>query len=144
VNASQNCLETRVTLTWINPMGVETDSVALNLRRVHMSTRMTKHDRSIRQRAERMWREDGSPLGRMDEYLERARALQAIVDNPGAGQLPNPMTAHHGEIEPRQPVEEADIMENLGEFPSLVGDDQGGHIQTPMSRRKARLFLEET
>jgi hypothetical protein len=108
-----------------------------------MTTRMTKHDKLVRQRAERMWREEGCPVGRMDEYLERARELQAIVDNPGAGQLPNPMTAHHGEIEPRQPVEEADIMENLGEFPSLVGDDQGDHIQTPMTRRKARLFLDE-
>lgn len=109
-----------------------------------MTARMTKHDRLIRQRAERMWREDGCPAGRMDEYLERARELQAITDNPGAGQLPNPMTAHHGAIEPRQPVEEAAIMENLGEFPSLVGEDQGDHAQTPMTRRKARLFLDKS
>lgn len=74
----------------------------------------------------------------MDDYLERARELQAIADNPGAGQLPNPMTAHHGMIEPVQPVEEASIMENLGEFPSLTGDDQGSRLQTPVARRMTR------
>lgn len=98
---------------------------------------MTKHDRAIRQRAERMWHDDGSPAGRLDEYLERARELQAIIDNPTSGLRPNPMTLHHGELEPEQPVEEADLMENLGEFPSLVGNDQGDDVQTPMTRRKA-------
>jgi hypothetical protein len=68
-----------------------------------------------------MWHDEGSPAGRMDEYLERSRELQAIVDNPTAGQLPNPMTAHHSEIVPEQPVEEAELMENLGEFPSPAG-----------------------
>ena len=63
-----------------------------------MTARMTKHDKLIRKRAEQMWREDGCPAGRMDEYLERARELQAITDNPGAGPLPNPKTAHHGAI----------------------------------------------
>jgi hypothetical protein len=136
-------LETRMALMWINSMNVEPDSIPLNLRRMHMTTRMTKHDKTILQRAERMWHEEGCPAGRVDEYRERARELQAIADNPGAGQLLNPMTAHHGEIEPRQSVEEADIMENLGEFPSLVGDDQGNHVQSPMTRRKSRLFLDE-
>jgi hypothetical protein len=105
-----------------------------------MATHETKHDRAIRQRAERMWRDDGCPAGRIDEYQERARELQAIIENPTAGQLPNPMTAHHGEIEPECPVEEAELMDNLGEFPSLLGD-QGDHVQTPMTRRKARRFL---
>jgi hypothetical protein len=58
-----------------------------------MTTRATKHDKAIRQRAERMWHDEGSPAGRLDEYLERARELQAIIDNPTAGQLPNPMNA---------------------------------------------------
>jgi hypothetical protein len=105
-----------------------------------MTTRKTNHDRAIRQRAERMWRDEGSPAGRLDEYLERSRELQAIIDNPTAGQLPNPMTAHHGQIAPEQPVEEAELMENLGEFPSRLGD-QGDHVQTPMTRRRARELL---
>src|ERR1700759_5275620 len=100
----------------------------------------TKHDRAIRQRAERMGRDDGCPAGRMDEYLERARELQAIIENPNAGRLPNPMTIHHGMVTPEQPVEEAELMENLGEFPTLLGA-QGDHVQTPMTRRKARRYL---
>src|SRR6476661_1293725 len=81
-----------------------------------------QHARRIRQRAARMWREDGSPKGREDEFLERARELQAIEDHPTFGLLPNPMTQLHGELPSRQPVEEAELMENLGEFPGLLTD----------------------
>lgn len=95
------------------------------------------HDQAIRARAERMWREDGSPAGRLEEYLERARELQGIIENPTAGQLPNPMTTHQGGIGPAQPVEEAALQENLGEFPSILGD-QGDHPSVPMTRKKAR------
>jgi hypothetical protein len=45
-------------------------------------------------------------------------------------------------LTPEQPVEEAELMENLGEFPSRLSD-QGDHIQTPMTRRRARQFLNE-
>jgi hypothetical protein len=102
-----------------------------------MPKRKADHARAIREHAERMWRNDGSPPGRIDEYLERARELQAIIDNPTAGQLPNPMGAHHGEVGPEQPVEEAELIENLGEFPSLL-TDQGDHMGSPMTRKKAR------
>ena len=108
-----------------------------------MSRQGTKHDSAIRDRAERMWREDGSPEGRLEEYLERARELQAVIDNPTAGQLPNPMTLHHGEIPPEQPVEEAEIQENLGEFPAPFSD-QGDHVETPMTRPQARRVLKES
>lgn len=107
-----------------------------------MVPRDTKHDLAIRDRAMRMWNEDGCPAGRLDEYLERARELQAIVENPKAGQLPNPMTAHHGEIEPEQPVEEAALQENLGEFPGRTAD-QGEDLPTPMTREAARKALKE-
>ncbi len=36
-------------------------------------------------RANQMWRANGSPPGRMKEYLERAGALNASIDNPEAG-----------------------------------------------------------
>ena len=95
------------------------------------------HKRLIRARAQRLWRADGSPKGRLSDYLERARELQGIEDNPTAGQLPNPMTQHHGEIPPAEPVEEAEIMENLGEFPGRL-TDQGDRLPAPMTRKKAR------
>src|SRR5690349_4925077 len=75
-----------------------------------------EHARRIRERAARLWHEDGSPKGRQAEYLERARELQAIEDHPTFGLLPNPMRQLHGALPPEQPVEEAELMENLGEF----------------------------
>ena len=49
-----------------------------------MSEPETKHNRDIRRRAMRMWHEAGCPKGRKDDYLERARELQAFVEHPGA------------------------------------------------------------
>jgi len=83
-----------------------------------------------------MWREAGSPIGGEEEYVELARELQAFVEHPAAGLLPNPMVAHP---HPEDPVEEAELMDNLGEFP--VRTDQGDRITTPMTRRRARDIL---
>lgn len=97
---------------------------------------------TIRERAERLWREDGAPRGRKAEYLERARELRAIENNPAAGLLPNPASAHPERTPGAPPVEEADLMENLGEFPTLF-EDQGEHRPFPMTRSKARRALRE-
>ncbi len=102
-----------------------------------------EHERRIRARAMRLWRADGSPKGREAEFLEQARELQAIEDNPTAGQLPNPMTQHHGEIPPVEPVEEAEIEQNLGEFP-VEFTDQGDRLPTPMTRKQARQTRRES
>ncbi|MGA3402643.1 MAG: DUF2934 domain-containing protein [Acetobacteraceae bacterium] len=107
-----------------------------------MAKAADEHERRIRARAIRHWREDGSPKGRMEEYLERARELQAFEDHPDAALLPNPMTQHHGEVVPQEPVEEAELMENLGEFPGLLSD-QGDRSTVPMTRKKARQVLRE-
>ncbi|MBW4093514.1 MAG: hypothetical protein HIU82_20800 [Proteobacteria bacterium] len=103
----------------------------------------TTSEREIHAHGLRMWREDGAPAGREAEYLERARELQAITDNPTAGLLPNPMTQHGGAIPPVEPVEEAAIEENLGEFPNRM-TDQGDRPAAPMPRKKAERFLRET
>jgi len=83
-----------------------------------------------------MWRADGSPPGRKPDYLEQARTLQAIEDHPQAGLLPNPMTMHGKGVPPAQPVEEAELMQNLGEFPSQL-TDQGDRPPAPVARRRA-------
>jgi hypothetical protein len=107
-----------------------------------MAKVQSTHERRIRARARAMWRADGAPKGREAEYLERARELQAIEDHPGAGLLPNPMQQHHGEIGPESPVEEAEIMENLGEFPGRL-TDQGDRVTAPLTKAKARRLLKE-
>jgi len=89
----------------------------------------------IRVRAYHLWLADGCPQGREAEFWERAKELQGIIDNPGSGQLQNPMTQHHGEIQPEQPVEEAELMDNLGEFPTRL-TDQGDRRSTPMAAKK--------
>jgi hypothetical protein len=101
-----------------------------------------EHDREIKARARRMWIEAGSPKGREDEYVERARELQAIVEHPDAGLLPNPMVAHPVPGPTDEPVEEAELMDNLGEFPGRNAD-QGERVLTPMTRKKARTYLQE-
>ncbi|MBV9784022.1 MAG: DUF2934 domain-containing protein [Acidisphaera sp.] len=80
----------------------------------------------IRERAYHLWQADGSPHGRDLEYWERARELIGMEENPGAGQLPAT----------QEPViEEADIQENLGEFPDRFAD-QGERQPTPTRRRR--------
>lgn len=73
-------------------------------------------EQRIRDRAELLWIEDGSPDGRRDRFTEEARELLAIEENPTSGHL-DP----EDEAEPL--IEEASLMRNLGEFPTLV--DQG-------------------
>ena len=103
-----------------------------------MSDTISKHRALILARAKRMWREAGSPKGREDEYLERARELQAFVDHPAAALLPNPMVAHPLPGGPEEPVEEAELLENLGEFPGRT--DQGDRMPAPMTKRQARAY----
>jgi hypothetical protein len=100
------------------------------------------HERSIRARARRMWLEAGSPRGREAEYLEMSRELQAFVDHPAAALLPNPMVAHPHPGGSEVPVEEAELQENLGEFPGR-NTDQGDRLRAPLTRKKARAFLRQ-
>ena len=77
-----------------------------------MSEPETKHNRDIRRRAMRM-----CPKGRKDDYLERARELQAFVEHPGAALVPNPMVDHPQPDASKEPVEEAELLQNLGGSP---------------------------
>ncbi|HVZ10280.1 hypothetical protein [Rhodopila sp.] len=88
-----------------------------------------RHD--IYEYGKRLWIEEGAPPGKLEEFIERARELQAIKDNPTAGQLPNPMQGD------RPVIEEAALQDNLGEFPSRL-TDQGDRPQTPSARPRQR------
>src|SRR5579871_3950120 len=86
----------------------------------------------VRERAYLMWEREGSPEGRADEYWERAWELESMAAHPGAMLLPNPVVAHPDPNAPER-VEEAEIQENLGEFPDRFAD-QGERRPTPMTR----------
>ena len=94
-----------------------------------------ERERHIRERAYYLWLQDGSPEGRDAEYWERARELQGMAESAGAGQLPYPGTEPPATGD--QPVEEAEIQQNLGEFPDRVAD-QGERMVTPMTKKAAR------
>ncbi|GAC1348118.1 MAG: hypothetical protein NVSMB18_35300 [Acetobacteraceae bacterium] len=96
-----------------------------------------EREAALKTRAEQLWREAGSPAGRMDEFRERADELMRMELAGNAGQLPNPMTTD-API-PGVVVEEAAIQTNLGEFPggSSVAD-QGEWRETPMTRDELR------
>ena len=106
-----------------------------------MNTDNLLRDQRIRERAYRLWQQDGSPTGRDLEYWERARELIAMEESAGAGLLPNP-ASNSTKISAQAGVEEAEIQENYGEFPGLT--DQGETLPSPMpggskrARRRAR------
>lgn len=85
-------------------------------------------DARIRERAESLWRDAGSPATGVDVFLDDARTLIAIEDDPKAGTLPNPM--RHDNTGPEgEPIEPARILDNEGEFPTLT--DQGEQTYPP-------------
>ncbi len=89
-----------------------------------------EYEQRMRERAYHLWEADGCPCGNADEYWERARELEAMAASAGAGLLP---------IKQPDVVDEADLQDNLGEFPDRSAD-QGERRQTPSrkSRREAR------
>ena len=98
-----------------------------------------EREKRIRQRAHQLWDADGRPQGRDQEYRHQAEFLIGIEDNPGAGQLPNPVNQH--EPIPGVTVEEAQIQQNYGEFPDRFAD-QGEWRQTPMTKDELRQYEE--
>ena len=85
----------------------------------------------LRERAKKLWIDAGSPAGREDDYLERAKELAGMESSPMAGRAPNPLA--DGVVTPAErgaPVEEAALQDNLGEFPGLQSD-QGERKATP-------------
>lgn len=83
----------------------------------------------IRARAHKIWEDEGRPEGRAAAHWEQARILVAIEDDRTS--LKPVAEARAGE-----PVEEADIQENLGEFPA-GRTDQGDRAAAPSNDNHA-------
>lgn len=94
----------------------------------------------IQERARRLWEADGSPMGRQDEYRERADELVRMEMAGTPGQLPNPVNSDNPL--PGVVIEEASIQANYGEIPGRL-TDQGDVRQTPMTRDQLRHDAEE-
>src|SRR5215470_5802384 len=86
---------------------------------------MDDMDDRIRQRAYRLWVEEGCPEGRQEIHWDRARELVAIEQNQK--HTTKPVTHHQGAG--GEPVEPMEAIENAGEFPTQT--DQGEEQGTP-------------
>lgn len=84
----------------------------------------------IRERAYRIWEENGRPEGRDAEFWEMAEELIGMEENADAALLPNPATDRSHAA---NSIEEAEIQENYGEFPNRF-TDQGDRPQVPRAR----------
>jgi hypothetical protein len=76
----------------------------------------------IRERAYRLWIEEGRPHGKEAEHWERARELLALESDPEEGKQ-EPDKGYNNPGPWGEPVEEASVLENQGEFPTTT--DQG-------------------
>jgi hypothetical protein len=91
---------------------------------------MDDFEKRVRERAYKLWQEEGRPEGRADVHWEKACELVAIEDNLDLTLKPLPRPddfGPHGEpVEPIQPAL------NAGETPTLV--DQGEEQTIPQPR----------
>lgn len=92
-------------------------------------------EQRITDRAYQLWIDEGMPDGRADAHWDLASELVAIEENPDLMLKPNPLQPGE-EIYPDGPGESLEVMDNLGEFPTLT--DQGEEQTTPARRRSAR------
>jgi hypothetical protein len=100
---------------------------------------MEDSEQRIRERAYRIWEEEGRPEGRDKEHWERARFLVGIEENADAGKLPNPIVEDRKKgyttPPPPTPVEPIEALENQGEFPDRFAD-QGEKSAGPIPPQK--------
>ena len=99
---------------------------------------MADTEQRIRERAHRIWEEEGRPHGREQEHWDRARFLVGLEDNADAGLEPNPMVEDREKgwttPPPPEPVEPIEALENQGEFPDRFAD-QGEKTPGPVHKR---------
>lgn len=94
---------------------------------------MDDFEKRVRERAYKLWREEGCPEGRAEVHWDKARELVAIEDNidltlkPVAG--PNEIGPYGEPIEPIAPAL------NTGETPTLVDQGEEQTIPQPPSAR---------
>ena len=91
---------------------------------------MDDFDQRVKDRAYRLWVEEGCPEGRADIHWEKARELVAIEQNQK--HVTKGSARHQTAGEPVEPIE---AVRNAGEFPTMT--DQGEGEAAPKQRRAA-------
>lgn len=99
---------------------------------------MADFEKRVRERAYKLWQEEGCPHGRAAVHWEKARELVAIEDNLELTLKSIPKATK--EVGPYgEPVEPLVPAENAGDAPTLV--DQGEEETIP--HRRVDPFVEE-
>ena len=94
---------------------------------------MDDHEDRVRERAYRLWQQEGCPAGRESDHWEKARELVAIEENYKLATIP---VGESSDLGPTgEPVEPILAVENAGEFPTLT--DQGEERTAPKRRNPA-------
>jgi hypothetical protein len=96
-----------------------------------------RHQDRIRAHAHRIWEEEGRPHGRDAEHWRMARELVAIEENQKLATKP----VNAERIGPEgEPIEEAKLEENLGEFPTLTdqGEQEAPHRRSEDGAKEGR------
>ena len=91
---------------------------------------MDDWEKRVRDRAYKLWQEEGCPEGREDVHWEKARELIAIEDNFDVTLKPIPQPEDVGPY--GEPVEPLGPAKNTGESPTMV--DQGEEETIPHRR----------
>ena len=91
---------------------------------------MGDFEERVRERAYRLWQQEGCPEGRADVHWDQACELVAIEENQKL--TLKPVRSPH--TESGEPVEPIQAVENVGEFPTLT--DQGEEQTVPRRRRQ--------
>ena len=100
---------------------------------------MNDREQRIRERAHRIWIEEGRPEGRDRAHWDMATELVAQEENRDLAKKPNPVAGGRDEAVRDQPVEPLEAVENQGDFPVL--DDQAdkeGHAPRRSRRRSVK------
>jgi len=87
-----------------------------------------QRDARVRERAYRMWLEEGRPEGRADAHWDMASELVAIEESQRDTLKPNPMEEYANNPTTEQ-IEPLEVVKNAGEFPTLT--DQGEEATFP-------------
>ena len=85
----------------------------------------SERQRRIRERAYRIWQEDGEPEGRAAEHWDKVTELVAIEENQHLATEPNPLTSPNRIGPHGAPIEPIEAVRNQGEFPTLTDQGEG-------------------
>ena len=95
-------------------------------------------EKRVRERAYKLWQEEGCPQGREKEHWDQARELVAIEDNIDLTLKPVPSADEIGPY--GEPVEPLAPAQNSGDTPTIV--DQGEEETIP--HRRVDPFIDKT